>query len=127
MAVFTVAVREGPRVSRDRCDSLDELFERVERHAGELALGAGDRPVSGLFRSYEPIEQVAGRIEISGRRGRGLGHVRAGIDVRGDGSLEAFSGRVTRRVIEPAPGESAIAALRRVFSAATGGASDPRQ
>lgn len=127
MARFSVAVREGPRVSRDHCVSLDEPFERVERHAGELARGAGDRPVSGLFRSYEPIEQVAGRVEIAGRRGRGPGRFRAGIDVRGDGSLEAFSGRVTRRVIEPAPGESVIAALRRVFTAATGGSSDPRQ
>jgi hypothetical protein len=58
---------------------------------------------------------VVGRIEIVGRRGL-VSRDRAGIDVRGDGSIEAFVGRTSREPIEPLPGESVIAALRRVFT-----------
>jgi hypothetical protein len=42
--------------------------------------------------------------------------VRGGIDLRGDGSLQAFSGRIRRAVIEPRDDEDAYSALRRVLS-----------
>jgi hypothetical protein len=54
---------------------------------------------------------VAARGEL-----RGPGGLRAGIDIRGDGSAEAFTGRVARRVVAPRDGEDAYAALRRVAS-----------
>jgi hypothetical protein len=37
--------------------------------------------------------------------------------VRGDGSAEAFVGRIVRRVVEQADGEDAWSALRRVVAA----------
>jgi hypothetical protein len=54
---------------------------------------------------------VVGRLELSGPGG-----LRAGVDVRGDGSSEAFTGRLRRRVVAQRDGESAYEALRRELS-----------
>ena len=107
-ASWSVTVRDGPRVKRERFPDRESALAAVEERGRELELGADAKVVGGrMMRRIEPVQQVVGRIEV-----RASG-VRAGVDVRGDGSSEAFTGRVRRRVIEQRAGEDAYDALRR--------------
>jgi hypothetical protein len=109
---FRVTVRSGPKVERERYDDANQALAAVERHGRELERTAGTRAVGGrLLRRFEPVAQVVGRVEISGP-----GSVQGGVDVRGDGSCEAFTGKLRRNLIEERNGESAYAALRRVLA-----------
>jgi hypothetical protein len=112
VADYRVTVRAGAKVRKQRHQQLDEALAAVERIAGELAEDAHARPAGGfLIRRLAPVEQVVGRIELAGPRG-----LRAGVDVRGDGSSEAFTGRVRRAVVEQRGSESPFDALRRVLA-----------
>jgi hypothetical protein len=112
VADYRVTVRAGAKVRKQRHEQLDEALAAVERIAGELAEDAHARPAGGfLIRPLAPVEQVVGRIELAGPRG-----LRAGVDVRGDGSSEAFTGRVRRAVVEQRGSESPFDALRRVLA-----------
>jgi hypothetical protein len=109
---FTITSRANAKVRKQRFDELDEALAALERIAGELAEGADARPAGGfLVRRLEPVQQVVGRVELAGP-----GRVRAGVDVRGDGSSEAFLGRVRRRLIEQQGRETPFDALRRVLA-----------
>jgi hypothetical protein len=109
MTAFRVLLRHGPKVEKLRAGTLEEALELLERRAREIAAGPGRETVDLRVRRFEPVQQVAARAEL-----RGPG-VRAGVDVRGDGSAEAWTGRIRRRLIEPREGENAYAALRRVI------------
>ncbi|HEX8744870.1 MAG TPA: hypothetical protein VF712_17230 [Thermoleophilaceae bacterium] len=106
---WTVKVRAGSRVERVKHDDLEAALKAVEERGRELERSASGLVVSSpLGRDYEPVQQVIGRLELSGP-----GRVRAGVDVRGDGSSECWTGRLRRELVEQRRGESPYDALRR--------------
>jgi hypothetical protein len=109
-APFRVIVRRGPRVDRLPAATLEQALALLEAHGRAAAAGPGRNAVDLRVRRFEPVQQVAARLELRGP-GRGGG----GVDVRGDGSAEAWTGRLRRRVLEAQEGEDAYATLRRVL------------
>jgi hypothetical protein len=109
---YTVTVRSEGTPHKHRFDGLDAALAALEHEACELMASADHRAYGGtVIRRIDPARIVVARLELSGPRG-----LRVGIDVRGDGSSEAFTGRVRRRVLEQRRGESAYEALRRKLS-----------
>lgn len=108
---FTVVVRDGPRVHRDEAPGLDEALITLQARLAPPAARARRDTVRVFSREFEPVAQVVARGEL-----RGPGRLRAGIDVRGDGSLEPWTGRWRRELVQQRPGEDAHAALRRVLA-----------
>jgi hypothetical protein len=106
---WTVRVRAGSKVERTRHGDPTSALREIERRGHELEASADAKPRSPLGRTFEPVQQVVARIELSGPN-----RLRAGVDVRGDGSAEAFTGRLRRAVIEQRRNESPYDALRRV-------------
>ncbi|MDQ6819273.1 MAG: hypothetical protein M3076_02860 [Actinomycetota bacterium] len=111
---WKLTVRAGPRVERISFEDLDEALRALESRGRELARAAPRRQVDAKVRRFEPGQLVSARLELSGPE-RVLAKVQAGVDVRGNGSVEAYVGRVRRRVVEQKRGESAYQALRRTL------------
>jgi hypothetical protein len=103
---YQLTVRRGPKIERDKRDSLDEAIDVLEAYA---RTAARREAVDFVSRRFEPGDLVALRIELKGEG------VRAGLDVHGDGSAVAWTGRIRRTAIEPESGESPLAALRRAL------------
>jgi hypothetical protein len=117
---WKLTVRIGPKVSRSTLPALAEALDELEARARELARTAPDEVVDAKFKRFEPVEQVVARLELAGPE-RYVPSVRAGVDVRGDGSIEAYRGRVRREVIAARGSESPFAALRRTVTEADQG------
>lgn len=116
MSGYKLLTRVRGKAERTRHDTLPDALDALERRAAELARSADAAPEGGgMMRRIEPVQQVVGRLEISGPH-----RLRAGLDVRGDGSTEAWTGRMRRAVIEQRGAESAVDALRRSLTAASG-------
>ena len=110
-AAYTLTVRSRAKVHKEGHGELDLALAALERTGNDLAKAADARPVGGsVIRRIEPVQQVVARLEL-----RGPGRLRAGVDVRGDGSSEAYTGRVRRRLVDQRPGEDAYGALRRAL------------
>jgi hypothetical protein len=80
----------------------------------QLAEDAARHPAKTQLKRYTAGEQVLARLELAGPQRR-LASLHAGIDVHGDGSTEAYIGRVRRRALDPEPGQDGISALRRAL------------
>ena len=112
---WKLTVRFGPKVKRSTFPDIQPALEELEARGRELARSAPDQGVDAKFKRFEPAQRVIARLELAGPE-RFVPTVRVGVDVRGDGSVEAYRGRVRRAVIDEHKGESAYAALRRVIS-----------
>jgi hypothetical protein len=115
VSAFTVTIRVGPTVTRRRVPTLDDAIDVLELELRALGSSALRAPAKAFVREIAPAAQVSARGEISGP-GRLHPSVRAGADVRGDGSIAAYQGKVRREVVVQERGESAFDALRRVLS-----------
>jgi hypothetical protein len=112
---WKLTIRSGPRVEHERFDDLNAALGAVESRGRTLARDAWRKPLDLKLKRFEPVQQVAARIELAGPQ-RLMPSIRAGVDVRGDGSTEAYLGRVRRTLLEQRKGESAYDALRRAVS-----------
>ena len=109
MKDYKLLVRVRGKVDRTRHDALVDAIDALERRATEIAHSAHAEPEGGgIMRKIDPVQQVVGRLEIAGPH-----RLRAGLDVRGDGSTEAWTGRLRREVIVQEADESAAGARRR--------------
>jgi hypothetical protein len=110
MAPYRLTIRRRGASQRERFERLDDALAALEDRLDELASRERRPAQRALAHEYQPVAQVAARGEISGPR-----RLRAGVDLRGDGSAEAFTGRLVRRLVERRPGETAYEALRRIL------------
>lgn len=99
MAAFTLTVRNGPVVERERFDSLDEAVATLRDRCDAILAEGGLEGVS-MIRDFSPEQLVKARLEIS--TGRLMRRREAGVDVMGDGSLVPFAGGTFRKPIEGA-------------------------
>jgi hypothetical protein len=113
--VYKLTVRDGPKVSREKHESLEGAIAALRAHT-ERIRAEGDLPAVSLFRTYEPGDRVRARLEISA--GGVLRSRDAGIDVMGDGGLVPFRGGVFRKQIDRDRGDTAFDAVERVFAEA---------
>ena len=91
----------------------------LEERLDVLARSTRRETIDLRVRRFEPIAQVAARAELAGP-GRLWPAARVGVDLRGDGSTEAYRGRLRRVLIAQLPGETAHGALRRELGAGAG-------
>jgi hypothetical protein len=112
---WKLTVRTGPKVERSHYAELDDALAAAEARGKELAKQAPKKAVDLRYKRFDPIQQVAARLEIAGPQ-RLLPSVRGGVDVRGDGSTEAYVGRVKRELVKQRKGESPYRALRRAIA-----------
>jgi len=113
---YTVTIRVGPRITRSRHDDLGEAIDALEVRLTTLGPAGRRGTRKALTREYEPAAQVAARGEVCGPS-RLRPRMRAGADVRGDGSIAVYQGKVQRELIAPERGERPFDALRRTLGA----------
>ena len=107
MSSYKLTERIAGKVRHQSFDDLPTAIDALERRGHELQ-GKADADVVGgtLMRQFEPKDQVVARLELS---------VKAGVDVRGDGSAVPWTGRFFRSEIERREGETAYDAVRRIL------------
>lgn len=108
MSAWRLKVRRGPKVAKSTHPELAGALRALEEQL-RLVPETGSQTL--FRREYAPVQQVVARGELRGPR-----RVRGGVDLRGDGSPEAWTGRISKQLVEPRAGETAYAALGRALS-----------
>ena len=111
---YTLTVRHGSAVSRQRMESLEGAVDELRRRA-EAIRGEGPLKKVSSLRDFEPGQRVHARLEISTGgllRGRD-----AGVDVMGDGAVVPFSGGIRRTELELGGGQSPFDAVTKALTA----------
>lgn len=108
---YTLTLRREGATEKQHHPTLDAALDALEQESRAFANTERRAGRTVLRRSYDAAQLVPLRAALAGRR------VRGGVDVRGDGSVEAWTGRWSRAVVEERPGESPYEALRRVLGA----------
>jgi hypothetical protein len=110
-ADWKLTVRSGSQVERERFASLEEAAGALRARMDDLRPGARRDTARAFVREIAPEDQVPARLELRGPGRRG-----GGVDLRGDGTAAAWTGRISKRVVEPERGEDAVAALTRALA-----------
>jgi hypothetical protein len=110
---WQVTVRTGPKVEKERYEALEPALDAVEMHARATANTERRAAIDTKVRRYEAGDQVAARVELSGPG------VAAGVDVRGDGAVQAWTGHWRRQPLPLEDGETVYEALRRQMTSVT--------
>lgn len=105
---YRTRIAVSGRVAKQRFETLDAALEHLEAQLRPLAARTDRGVARALGREYSPREQVVARGELAGPR-----RLRAGVDVLGDGSTAAFTGRLRRTPLPVQDGEDGLQALRR--------------
>ena len=116
---WKLTVRAGPKVEKTRYETLEQALDALEQRARACAADAAARIVDLKVRRFEPSEQVAARLELAGPQ-RLVPKVRAGIDIRGDGTAESYLGHINREELAQGQGEKPYRALRRALARKAG-------
>lgn len=112
---FWLTVRNGPKVERERFDTVDAAVDELETRAARLTLGPPSKTIDLKVREFSPAVQVVARLEVSGP-GRFLAPKRGGVDVHGDGTVSAYVGGVRRRTVEAKGNKTPYDALRKALA-----------
>jgi hypothetical protein len=105
---YTLTVRHGSAVERQKIEGLEQAIEQLRQRAEEIrSEGPLDRVAS--LRDFESSQQVHARLELS--TGGMLRGRDAGVDVMGDGSLIPYAGGVRRTELTLRPGQSPFEAV----------------
>ena len=112
---WRLTIRSGSQVERERVASLEEALFEARKRLVALEPTARREPARAFMREIAPGDQVAARLELRGPR-----RARGGVDLRGDGTLAAWTGLVSKRVLETERGEDALGALGRTLAGRAG-------
>ena len=107
---YTLTLRREGATEKQHHPTLAAALEALELEARAFANTERREDLTVFRRPYRAVQLVPLRAELSGPR------IHCGVDVRGDGSAEAWTGRWARAIVEQQAGESPYAALRRVLS-----------